>query len=189
MHKLNLFIIIFLSSILILLGCATTEVKTTKVTPVIPETNEIPESELLDIGNQIFDPGLDKLQDIPDDAIYFPEIRIAEASYFPYLLMETLQTSAAWGAVRVVPLEHDSVDVLVKGEIVKSDGELLNLNVTAIDATGRVWFSKPYQHKASKYSYNERMQLPQEPFQNVYNQITNDLYLYLKTLKHTPNSI
>jgi len=183
MSTLNRLVSIVFPLIFILLGCATTEVKTTKVTPVILETSEIPDSQLLDIGIQIFDPGLEKLQELDDDAIYFPEIRVAEASYFPYLLMETLQTSAAWGAVRVVPLEHDSVDVLVTGEIIKSDGELLTLNITVTDATGRHWFTKEYQHKASKYSYNARMQLPQEPFQNVYNKITNDLYIFQKTLQ------
>ena len=101
--------------------------------------------------------------------------------------METLQTSAAWGAVRVVPLDHDSVDVLVTGEILRSDGELLTLNITVTDATGKHWYTKEYQHKASKYSYNERMQLPKEPFQNVYNKITNDLYLFQKTLQ--PNQL
>lgn len=183
MNAFKIYIPALILLIFLQLGCATTEVKTTKVTPVILETNEIPDSQLLDIGIQVFDPGLDKLQELDDDAIYFPEIRVAEASYFPYLLMETLQTSAAWGAVRVVPLEHDSVDVLVTGEILKSDGELLTLNITVTDATGKHWYTKEYQHKASKYSYNERMQLPKEPFQNVYNKITNDLYLFQKTLQ------
>ncbi|PAJ76184.1 hypothetical protein CJF42_01520 [Pseudoalteromonas sp. NBT06-2] len=183
MSSLNQLVSIALPLIFILLGCATTEVKTTKVIPVIFETNEIPDSQLLDIGIQIFDPGLEKLQELDDDAIYFPEIRVAEASYFPYLLMETLQTSAAWGAIRVVPLQHDSVDVLVTGGILKSDGELLTLNITVADATGRHWYTKVYQHKASKYAYNERMQLLQEPFQNVYNQITNDIYIFQKKLQ------
>ena len=181
------FIHVLIPLIILQLGCATTEVKTTKVTPVILVTTEISDAHLLDIGIRVFDPGLDKLQELDDDAIYFPEIRVAEASYFPYLLMETLQTSAAWGAVRVVPLEHDSVDVLVSGEILKSDGELLTLSIKVTDATGKHWYTKEYRHKASKYSYNAKMQLPKEPFQNVYNQITNDLYLYLKTLQ--PNQL
>lgn len=183
MVKFNICLPVIMILIFLQLGCATTEVKTTKVTPVILETSEIPDEHLLDIGIQVFDPGLDKLQELDDDAIYFPEIRVAEASYFPYLLMETLQTSAAWGAIRVVPLDHDSVDVLVTGEIIKSDGELLTLSIKVTDATGRHWYTKEYEHKASKYSYNAKMQLPKEPFQNVYNQITNDLYIYLKTLK------
>ncbi|SFB98977.1 hypothetical protein [Pseudoalteromonas denitrificans] len=180
--KVKLNLITSLILMIFLIGCATTEVKTTKVTPVILETAEIPESSLLDIGIQVFDPGLDKLEQLDDDAIYFPEIRIAEASYFPYLLMETLQTSSAWGAVRVIPQQHDSVDVLVKGEIIQSDGELLTLKVTASDATGQHWFTKDYTQKASRYSYDSKMQLLKEPFQNIYNQITNDLYFYQKKL-------
>ncbi len=176
-------IIILFPLFFMLLGCSTTEVKTTKVIPVILETNEIPESQLLDIGIQIFDPGLEELQELDDDAIYFPEIRIAEATYFPYLLTQALQASAAWGAVRVIPLTYNSIDVLVKGEIIQSDGELLALKITVTDATGRNWYTKAYQHKASKYSYNKRMQLPLEPFQHIYNKIANDLYIFQKTLQ------
>ncbi len=178
--KLSFFVLFF--SISLLTGCATTEVKSANVTKVIQETAEIPEAELLDVGIQIFDPGLDNLRKVEDDVIYFPEIRIAEASYIPYLLMGTLQTSSAWGAVRVVPADHDSVDVLVKGLILQSDGEILNLEVTVTDSAGNHWFKKEYKHKASRYSYNARAKLHKEPFQNIYNNISNDLLLYKKKL-------
>ena len=80
-------------------GCSSTEVKTTDVTPVNYVTKDIPENELLDIGITIFNPGLEGLADQDDDVLVFPEIRVAESSYFPYILMETVQSSAAWGAV------------------------------------------------------------------------------------------
>ncbi|MCK7469501.1 MAG: hypothetical protein MZU95_00885 [Desulfomicrobium escambiense] len=43
------------------------------------------------------------------------EIRKAEQNFLPYHLKTTLQQSSQWGAVRVLPAETDSVDLLVKG--------------------------------------------------------------------------
>jgi len=163
-------------------GCSSTELKTTEVTPVYQVTENIPENELLDVGITIFDPGLEQLADQDDDMLVFPEIRIAEASYFPYILMETVQSSSAWGAVRVIPVGHQSVDVTVKGSIKHSDGEMLDIDITVSDSSGRHWFTKSYHEKASHYAYNKKTQLRYEPFQNIYNLITNDLNNYRQKL-------
>jgi hypothetical protein len=164
-----------------LAGCRTTEIKTTKLTPVIREHQQLPESELLDVGIRIFNPGIDQ-DNSDEDELVFPEIRVAEASFFPYLLMETIQSSAAWGAVRVIPKTHNSVDVLVQGQIIKSDGESLSINIQASDSSGVVWFSKSYSQQASRYSYDKRSRQVQEPFQDIYNRIANDLLVHRKSL-------
>lgn len=176
------FIICILFSSLSMVACRTTEIKTTEQIPVIHELTDIPESELLDIGIRIFDPGLENLEQLDDDVVVFPEIRIAESSFFPYLLMETLQSSAAWGAVRVVPVGHNSVDVLVKGDILQSDGEVLIVMIDVVDSSGQQWFSKEYVQKASRYSYDKKNQLRYEPFQNIYNRIANDLIQHRQSL-------
>jgi len=163
-------------------GCSSTELKTTEVTAVHQVTENIPENELLDVGITIFDAGLEQLADQDDDVLVFPEIRIAEASYFPYILMETVQSSSAWGAVRVIPIGHQSVDVTVKGSIVHSDGEMLEIDITVSDSSGHHWFTKTYHEKASHYAYNKKTQLRYEPFQNIYNLITNDLNNYRQKL-------
>jgi len=163
-------------------GCSSVDVKTATVVDVTHEAADIPEQELLDVGIRIFTPGLDNIDQLDDDELVFPEIRIAEANFFPYLLMESVQSSAAWGAVRVVPMSHQAVEVLVTGHIVKSDGELMILNIDVIDATGRHWFNKEYLQKASKYSYDNKGQRHNDPFQNIYNRIANDLNDYRKKL-------
>ncbi len=163
-------------------ACSSVDIKTTKVVPITHELDDIPESELLDVGIRIFQPGLERLDELDEGEIVFPEIRIAEANYFPHLLMESLQTSAAWGAVRVVPRKHDSVDVLIKGNIVKSDGEVLSINIEVVDSLGQVWFTKQYDQKASRYSYDKKLKVSKEPFQNMYNLISNDLNAYRKQL-------
>jgi len=176
-QALTLIFLVFLFS-----GCSSVDVKSAAVVDVTHEPADIPEHELLDVGIRVFTPGLDNIDQLDEDELVFPEIRIAEANFFPYLLMESVQSSAAWGAVRVVPMSHQAVEVLVTGHIVKSDGELMILNIDVIDATGRHWFNKEYLQKASKYSYDKKAQKHSDPFQNIYNRIANDLNDYRKKL-------
>jgi len=170
--------LLLLLPLMILAGCSSHTVKTTQATPVIQEHAEIPEAELMDVGIYLFDPGLDNANN--DDLIIFPEIRNAESRFMPYRLMETLQTSSAWGAVRVIPATQDAVDVTVAGLILQSDGEQLKVQVTVKDATGRQWYEKEYDALASKYAYTKQRtgNVPPEPFQNLYNLIANDMLKY-----------
>ncbi|NQZ23749.1 MAG: hypothetical protein HRT53_17080 [Colwellia sp.] len=163
-------------------SCSTVDVKTTEVVAVNQIIEDMPENELLDVGITIFENGLENIDQLDEDELVFPEIRVAEASFFPYLLMEAIQSSSAWGAVRVIPLGHDSVDVIITGKIVKSDGELMVLKIDVTDVSGMRWFDKEYTQRASKYSYNKNAQRHHDPFQNIYNRIANDLNAYRQQL-------
>ena len=160
-------------------GCVDQTVKSTTVPSVQTLEQELPEGQLMDVGIVIFDPGLDGEE---DEEFLYPEVRRAEARYMPYLLLEAIQSSAAWGAVRVIPNHQQAMDLLVSATIVKSHGEELQLQVTARDATGRIWLKKDYENKASKYSYTRTTRARIDPFQIVYNQIANDLLEELKQL-------
>jgi len=164
-----------LSALLLCLNsaCVNQTVKTTSVPQVQTPREEVPESLLLDVGVSIFDPGLDVEGN--EDFLY-PEVRRAEARYMPYLLAEAVQSSGAWGAVRVVPNENQAVDLLVSGTILQSHGEELKLRIVARDATGAPWLDREYEGKASRYSY-EKGRARYDPFQAVYNEIANDLLL------------
>ncbi|MCW8196130.1 hypothetical protein F6455_15160 [Proteobacteria bacterium 005FR1] len=168
----------------LLAGCSSHVVKTANYVPVERETAQLAENSLLDVGIEVFGDGLDRLPEDNEDLLVFPEVRKAESRFMPHQLMESLQTSAAWGAVRVVPQGHDSVDVLVEGEILQSDGEMLLLRVKVVDATGREWFERVYEGLASKYAYERRPGAdPQaDPFQGVYNQVANDMLAYREKL-------
>jgi len=179
--KLVIFLLSFFA-LFIISGCSTVDIKSTDIIDVTQVHDDIPEAELLDVGIRIFDPGLDNIDQLEDDELVFPEIRIAETSYFPYLLMEALQSSSAWGAVRVVPAKHDSVDVLVKGHIVRSDGEHMVVNIKVSDSSGRQWFSQSYSHKTSRYAYDQKGLYKNDPFQNIYHLIANDLIKYRQQL-------
>lgn len=158
-------------------ACSSQTVKSTDHAPIIQETAEIPEAQLLDVSIRQFDPGLSTAAD-NEDVVIFPEIRKAETRFMPYRLMETLQTSAAWGAVRVVPDDKSAPDVFVEGEIINSDGEMLELQVKVSDASGREWFTRTYQELASQYAYDPKKKVARDPFQGLYNRIANDMLVY-----------
>jgi hypothetical protein len=161
-----------LLAVILLSGCVNQTVKSTSVPSVQMAQEDIPEELLLDLGIVVFDPGLDVDS---DQEFLYPEVRRAEARYMPYLLLEAIQSSAAWGAVRVVPNDQQAMDVLVHGTIVNSHGEELELHIVARDATGRSWLDKNYRTKASRYSYSMTTRANIDPFQAVYNRIANDL--------------
>ncbi|MBB3168822.1 hypothetical protein [Simiduia aestuariiviva] len=167
----------------ILVGCSTHNVKSTNHVPVERVTQEIPEHLLLDVGVQLFDPGIDDAADA--DTLIFPEVRKAESRYMPVMLAETLQTAAAWGAVRVVPAANRNSDVTVRGKIIQSDGEQLELAIEVFDISGRHWFTRHYKETASHYAYNKRLVKDMDPFQGIYNQIANDLLAFQRTLSDT----
>jgi hypothetical protein len=168
--------------VLAVAGCSTTTVRTTEHEAAVSEPMQFAEHELLDVGIGIFDPGVAGMAN-PEEEGVFPKIRAAEARFMPYRLMETLQGTGNWGAVRVIPDRLSQMDLWVDGKILKSDGANLELEITVTDSTGREWFTKKYEEVASKYSYADDTAMRIEPFQGTYNQIANDMLAYLKTQK------
>ena len=125
-------------SLILLSGCVSETLKSTSIPSVKGSPEIIPEDRLLDIGIAIFNPG-----EIEEDSeTVFPEVRQAESRYMPFVLMEAIQDSAAWGAVRVIPDSEQAVDVTVQTTILHSDGEMLTLFVHAHDSTGRQWLNQ-----------------------------------------------
>jgi len=153
-------------------ACVSQTIKSSSVPAVRNPSTVIAEDLLLDVSIAIFNPGLD---DYDEGQQVFPEVRKAEAHYMPNLLSETMQNSGAWGAVRVVPDSTQISDLMVEGEILYSDGEELKLQITATDSRGHVWLEKDYQSNASRYAYQKSSRKYQDPFQAIYNDITNDL--------------
>jgi len=156
-------------------GCVAEQVRTVNGTRAVRAQEEIEESLLMDVGIQIFDPGLPEDQADGEKQGIYPAVRKAESRFIPYTLKAVMQRTAQWGSIWVVPEDSNAVDLMVHGRILKSNGEVLELRVTAVDATGRQWLDKEYQGAASKYSYDDELKLEIDPFQDVYNTIANDL--------------
>ena len=140
---------------------------------------EIPEEELLDIGILLFDPN------IPDEdkELIFPEIRKAEARYIPYHLKKTLQDTGFWGGVWVLPEKSEAIDLIISGRIEVSNGLDVSIRIGVWDITGKEWVNKVYSSTIAQSSYSKRRDLTQDPYQNIYNKIANDLVQIKQDLK------
>lgn len=171
--------VILLAGAMAAVGC----VKETRPVPVLQATQataEIPSDQLLDVGVHILDPGIPPgVEDDPelqDKERIWPDIRRAEARYIAMQLRDTLEDTGHWGAARVVPATVSSFDVTVDGRIIESNGARLKLEITARDATGRLWIEKKeYEGRADTRVYRENYVADRDPFENVYVAIANDL--------------
>src|SRR3954468_10923310 len=141
--KLKLLASAMIGAVLALTGCVTSETRPIPKVAAVQAAVHIPEAELLDVGVRVFDPGIPENIKDNEEALakkrIYPDLRKAEARYIPTLLRETLEGSAQWGAVRVIPNMAEFVDVIVTGRMIDSNGGFLALEVTVTDAAGRVW--------------------------------------------------
>ncbi|UCD78523.1 MAG: hypothetical protein JSW26_24440 [Desulfobacterales bacterium] len=155
-------------------GCATYYAQQVGPTAILLAEEEIPEDQLMDVGVLVF-----KSRGITEEEAEKEgtdnDIRKAENHFIPYHLKNTLQQSGQWGAVQVVPAETNSIDVLVKGEILESNGQYLGLKIEVVDATGKRWFVKNYRQEAAKSDYGGNRPGEKDAFQNLYNAIANDM--------------
>ncbi|GJM13082.1 MAG: hypothetical protein DHS20C12_14850 [Pseudohongiella sp.] len=162
---------------LVLAACNTHTVKTTTYTPIVQDSQDVPEDLLLDVGVAVFDPGIDEIEK-RDEETTNTEIRVAESRYAPFLLAETLQRSANWGIVRLMPNDESPMDVIVNGTILQSDGEAMQIRIQVSDSSGREWYTKVYDEVISQFSYEPSQRQQADPFQVIYNKISNDLLEY-----------
>jgi hypothetical protein len=158
-------------------GCATHRAQEVGPTPILQAQEEIPETELLDVGITVFQSSELTEEKAKEEGTH-PEIRNAEVHYMPYHLNTTLQQSSHWGAVRVIPDENAAVDLMVKGEVLESNGEHLILKVDVVDAAGNIWMSKAYEAEADEKNYSDNVLGEKDAFQDLYNTIANDMAAY-----------
>ena len=156
----------------LLSGCVSETVKSTSVPVLDAPATLTPDEELLDVGVVILDPGISAVED--EEQVY-PEVRKAEATFIATELAEVLTEQGGWGAVRVVPDDRQFSDLLVRGTILRSDGEALELKILVSDARGTLWLDKRYQGVTSRYAYEQGTRVKQDPFLAVYRMIANDM--------------
>lgn len=175
----NLLLVTFI--LMLFTGCATFNAQKVGPTTIMKAQEEIFEEQLLDVGILVFES--DKMtQEQAQKKHTSQEIRKAEQHFMPYHLKNTLQQSSYWGAVRVLPGETESIDVLVKGKMLESNGEQLILQVDVMDATRKKWFSKKYKSEASLAFYSGNRAGEKDAYQDIYNIISNDMANFFKKL-------
>ncbi len=164
-------------------GCASHSynARNVEATPIQIAQQEIPEADLLDVGIVVFESAELTEEDIEDKGTN-NEIRQSETHFIPCHLRNTLQRSAQWGAVRVIPEESSTHDVLLTGTILESNGQELVIKIKATDARGRLWYEETYRQEATGVSYKDNIPWEQDAYQNLYNTIANDLADHRKKL-------
>jgi len=148
---------------------------------------EVPDNQLLDVWIEIFDPG--ELPEDADEAMGLSmDIRNAEARFMPEQLRTAMESTGYWGAVRVVPQNTEGSELLVRGVILESNGEQLELEITALDASGRQWLNRTYAAEIAPQLYRQGSTRKGEAFQPLYNAIANDLAEVRQSLSAADNA-
>ena len=162
-------------------GCSSNKVLVAHSVELVPETATVSEEELLDVSVVVFDSGVPEgeidhelLEELINDGT-FVQIRRTEARYMAVHLRDTLQKSGHWGGVWVTPEESTAADINVTAEILHSDGNRVRLDVVATDATGRIWLDDEYGMETAAGAYNRQRYPDLDPYQDVFNTISNDL--------------
>ena len=167
-------------------GCASYNARKVLPADIQIAQAEIPETELLDVGLVVFSSPKMTAEDAEEKGTD-NQVRQSEDHFIPCHLRNTLQQSAQWGAVRVLPEAGEAHDVLVNGEILESNGQTLVLKISVTDATGRQWFEEVYEAHATGESYRDNIPWQKDAFQDLYNTIANEMAAYREVL--TPEEI
>ena len=101
-------------------GCTVAEVIVAEESELNVAGTPTDEARLLDVGIIEFGDGLKSNNDPRKTGVY-EEIRLAETKYLAYHLKTTLQGTGHWGAVRVIPSRDAFTDLIISGDIKKSD--------------------------------------------------------------------
>jgi len=173
--------LLILACLLVMVGCATFGSQKVSPTPIDRASTEIPEDQLMDVGILVFE-SKELTSKAAQKEGTDPDIRKAESHFVPYHLKNALQQSSHWGAIQVIPAETNSVDLLVKGKIIESNGEHLVLEISVADATGISWFKKTYSSEANEYNYSGNQVGEKDAHQDLYNTIANDMAKFKKKL-------
>ncbi len=129
----------------------------------------------INVSIVVFDPGVPADPRVYRRQQVFSKIREVEAFLLPFMLRETLIETNEWGAVRIVPVPDVAAELLVSGEITRSDGNALELQVRAVDASGRVWLDNIYMSLAATSSGQSDIRSDSSAYQELFNSIAEDL--------------
>ncbi|KPK57546.1 MAG: hypothetical protein AMJ59_18675 [Gammaproteobacteria bacterium SG8_31] len=157
-------------------GCVVSETRPVEYTPAVSAQTEIAREKRLSVAVVEFDPGLPEAEETAEEKLGVPpEVRKAESRFIAFHLKETLEQTGQWGPVRVLPAERLGAELTVTGEILHSDGEELEVELRVRDATGQEWLHNKYKARADSGTYSDGEVMGRDPFQNLYNQVANDL--------------
>ena len=139
----------------------------------------------LDVIVPVFNPGIPNDPDDYEKMGVWPELRRLEAIRFASLLKDELQETGNFGDVRVAPDTKVAGELYVSGEIIKSNGEDIEIGVTVTDISGQRWLNKKYKHRVKEYFWQDMRLSGKDPYQPVFRQAAIDV---VKSLNKRPQT-
>lgn len=133
------------------------------------------QNEHLNVSIEVFEPGLPEDASTYRELDVFPRIRQFESLLLPFAVRKTLAESNEWGAVRVIPEPDPAAELLISGRILKSDGLVLELQLTATDASGRIWVDKHYIDAPADRTNSDESLTGALVFHNIFDAFAGDL--------------
>lgn len=181
------------SAIIMLAGCQSTSSKVGRspllVGPSLNEPNSAggaqAPSELvnanifLDIAIPTFSPGfpLDSYGEIDGDELekegIWPQLRRTEAKLFASEMKTALDNKKVFGSVSVTPDASTPSDLFVLGEILHSDSEIVEIELTVVDSTGEILGNKSFEHTVSKGFLRDQLNKGKNPYEPVFSQASD----------------
>lgn len=165
------------------------EAELVKIGPQFSETIENEEKDTnpimtsgtkLDVIIPVFDPGLSDLAVNYEEEGIWPELRRAEANRFAFKLKQALDETQRFGAVRVTPDKTASGDLYILGEILKSDGEDVEFNLTVIDISGKKWLDDKFAHEVTEGFYKNLRNKGSDPYDPAFKNAAEKIASLLK---------
>ena len=146
----------------------------------------------LDVIIPVFDPGLPNPKtasesentderDVASEEVW-PELRRAEANRFAYKLKEALDATGAFGAVRVTPDTTATGDLYLIGKIDASDGEEVEIEIKAVDISGREWFTRYFDHEVEMSFHENIRNKGKDPYAPVFTKAANRIAIELEEI-------
>ena len=178
MHRLGGLLVLAIGA---LSGCSTSQVLLPHRTELALSDRPVSEELLLDVGIEVFDPGVPEgeldtaVQEKLLEEGVFVHIRRVEAVHMAVQLRKTMQRSGHWGSVWITPDEAMSADVMVDATILQSDGYIVRADVRVYDAQGHTWIDKRYELETAASAYDRESNPGLDPYQDLYNSIANDI--------------
>ena len=147
-------------------------------------TSNLPKIEVL---VPVFDPNLPKDSDTWKKKGIYPELRRAEANRFALKMKSALEDTQVFGAVRVVPNTTATGDLYIIGKIIKSNGENVEINISATDISGKKWFAKNFKHRVREAFHDNIRNKGKDPYAPVFEEAA--AYIVKKIKKYNAEAL
>ena len=134
----------------------------------------------LDVIIPVFDPGLSESAKNYEEGGVWPELRRAESNRFAYRMKVAMDGLDAFGAVRVTPDSTAVGDLYALGEILQSNGEDVKIRIKVADMTGKLWFTRIFEHSVPKGFYKNIRNKGSDPYDPVFVKAANRIAIELE---------